>query len=509
MKALLISLILVLAFNSYAFDLGIVKGDFSGFFDEVWKDMQNSYSESDGREYLDEMGRYHYESPGYSYRVPNMTLQPFSARGPSIKAGCTGISIDMGAFDYVKDPERYVQFLKQVIAGIPGYSFNLALQTFCPQCSELLNKINSLANMVNGLQMDSCGVLEASSSLASGILKEHVGLKASDGGENSFNSIVGSAVDSLDSFETSASELINGILCAAGSGTDCPIKWLDPKYVKAHGNATLLSSMLYRNTNLKTMELVEEDEATEFENLMRAFIGDIALQTSDGDESTPVPVPLRATLTDYRDYVDAISSWIGESWKTDTTVMVVDRKGDEKKFTINDKTSLKGTTGGLLDRIAASYENRNPIDNASLGFLQTFQAPVYKILNNSSIEKHLFYQYIDMFKELAARQLAYEIFLSLNKQSKALLRDAEKTIIASESLAKNSVMSNQLITMYDNINNLTFTSYEYYISGYKEFNEKLANLNTQQDFHIRIQAQMARHPLYGHYLLGKGLAFGQ
>jgi hypothetical protein len=169
--------------------------------------------------------------------------------------------------------------------------------------------------MINGIQMDSCAVLDAASSMGSGILKEQFGIGAKKGSENAFNEYITSVNDSLDSFEKTAKSYLKGFLCAAGGGTDCPIKWLDPDYVDEH-DATLLSTMLYKNTMLKGMGLVEEDEDTDIERLIRGFVGDIIYspgQTDGGVESQPttkyIPPSFSAT---YGTLKDALDIWIGK-----------------------------------------------------------------------------------------------------------------------------------------------------------------------------------------------------
>jgi hypothetical protein len=514
MKNLLISLLLTVTFTcaAYASDLG----DFGNFFDKVWDEMKDAYSSTDGGEYIDEMGRHHYNAPGYSYRVPTSTIQPFSARGPSIKAGCSGISVDLGAFDFLEDEDRLVEFLKDVVKGVPGYSFNLAMQTFCPQCTELLNKLNSLANMINGIQMDSCGVLDAAATAGAGMLREQFANKTQTGDDDasSFTKFMNSANDGLGSFVKQAEDFINKFACATGSGTDCPVRWMDPSYVKAH-NATMLSTMLYRSASLKAMDLVNEDQDDLLETVIRAFIGDIVYSEgkSNSDGETQPIIKYIAPIYPADEVKEALNIWIGgkaDDNATDNTkkLRLLFRNGIEGTVDVEANYQLTNIAIGFLAQIQDSYDKRDKIPADALAFLQTFKAPVYKILNNASVEPMLLTQYILIFAELSGKQFAYEVFLSLSKEVRTMVNDSENTIIAGKTLSKDEALRDNILRINANLNNLTRYSYEAYVEAYATFNEGLAKLNELQSFQYRMQAQMARHPIYGSYLLGKGLTVG-
>lgn len=151
MKKLFISIIL-LTFSSLSH-----ASDLSKLMNDVWNDMQAG-SNATGGTSITNQGSSYYSGGGYSYTAPSSTFQPLSVRPPSVKAGCTGISIDAGAFNY--SGEEMIAFLKSIISGAPGYAFNLAMQILCPSCTDLMNTINDISAMINSMQMDSCAALD-------------------------------------------------------------------------------------------------------------------------------------------------------------------------------------------------------------------------------------------------------------------------------------------------------------------------------------------------------------
>ena len=62
---------------------------------------------------------------------PRKSFVPFSVTPPSLKAGCGGIDVFLGAFA-IPSREEFVSFLKSVGTALPGLAFQLALQTMAP-----------------------------------------------------------------------------------------------------------------------------------------------------------------------------------------------------------------------------------------------------------------------------------------------------------------------------------------------------------------------------------------
>ncbi|MBX0310788.1 MAG: conjugal transfer protein TraH [Sulfurihydrogenibium sp.] len=115
-----------------------------------------------------EMGERGYVGFGsLSIRTPmnNLNIRPFSFTPPFIKKGCGAIDIAMGGFNFLGF-EYLVQKLQQILQAAPAFAFQLALEVFVPQVSQVLSKINAIADMINNINFDAC---KASSTLVHAI----------------------------------------------------------------------------------------------------------------------------------------------------------------------------------------------------------------------------------------------------------------------------------------------------------------------------------------------------
>lgn len=85
---------------------------------------------------------------------------------PSVRYGnCGDIDIYMGGFSFISG-EQIVRTLKSVASSAAGYAFMLAMETMSPQLSNNLKQLQSWANTVNGIGINSC---ETASSLVSSV----------------------------------------------------------------------------------------------------------------------------------------------------------------------------------------------------------------------------------------------------------------------------------------------------------------------------------------------------
>lgn len=81
----------------------------------------------------------------------------FSIKPPQINAGCGGIDIFFGAFQYV-NKEQLVNMLKNIGAAAVGYAFKLGLEAVCPTCNQVLSDLANFANQLSQLATNSCAM---------------------------------------------------------------------------------------------------------------------------------------------------------------------------------------------------------------------------------------------------------------------------------------------------------------------------------------------------------------
>lgn len=80
---------------------------------------------------------------------------PFAVTPPSLRAGCGGIDVFLGAFS-IPSREEFVSFLKSVGTALPGLAFQLALQTMAPDLNEMVGRYADLIRNYTNRYTDSC-----------------------------------------------------------------------------------------------------------------------------------------------------------------------------------------------------------------------------------------------------------------------------------------------------------------------------------------------------------------
>ena len=93
-------------------------------------------------------------------RVPTRNIQLISITLPSISAGCGGIDAYLGAFSFINS-EQLQAMAKMIMSNAIGYAFDLALETTCPQCKMVMDKLQDMANKINNLNISTCQAAQA------------------------------------------------------------------------------------------------------------------------------------------------------------------------------------------------------------------------------------------------------------------------------------------------------------------------------------------------------------
>ena len=104
---------------------------------------------------------------GISTRAP--ITQPFnfiSIQTPKFSAGCGGIDFYSGGFSAINS-DQFVKNLRAIGQNAQSLAFMLAIQIVSPQLSGVMEDINSWAQKLNAINMDSC---EAATALVGGTL---------------------------------------------------------------------------------------------------------------------------------------------------------------------------------------------------------------------------------------------------------------------------------------------------------------------------------------------------
>ncbi|MFK5948027.1 MAG: conjugal transfer protein TraH [Methylococcales bacterium] len=94
---------------------------------------------------------------GISVRAP--ITQPFNnlvnVQTPSFSAGCGGIDMYTGGFSFI-DADQFVENLRAIGQNAQALAFMLAIQIVSPQLSGVMEEIQSWAEKINSLNINSC-----------------------------------------------------------------------------------------------------------------------------------------------------------------------------------------------------------------------------------------------------------------------------------------------------------------------------------------------------------------
>ena len=97
---------------------------------------------------------------GFVWRQPRREFVPFSVTPPSLKAGCGGIDLFLGAFS-IPSRDEFLSFLRSVGTALPGLAFQLALQTMAPDLNEQVSRYADLIRSYTNRYTDSCTAAQA------------------------------------------------------------------------------------------------------------------------------------------------------------------------------------------------------------------------------------------------------------------------------------------------------------------------------------------------------------
>lgn len=88
-------------------------------------------------------------------RNPIVSTDIISMQLPSFRAGCSGIDFFGGSFSFI-NADQFVQLMRAVAANAVGYAFQLALQTSCSGCMNVISKLQTIIQDLNSSFGNSC-----------------------------------------------------------------------------------------------------------------------------------------------------------------------------------------------------------------------------------------------------------------------------------------------------------------------------------------------------------------
>lgn len=140
----------------------------------------NAIAHYNGPGYLESQQRHIFSGGSFHLRTPNFGSEPIAAvRLPRFKAGCGGIDMFWGGFNFM-DFDYFVQKAQRIISAAPAFAFQYALDAVSPATNGIVNSLENMADMVNGLQMNECGIAKNSVEKVLGALSNNVSMPSVD-----------------------------------------------------------------------------------------------------------------------------------------------------------------------------------------------------------------------------------------------------------------------------------------------------------------------------------------
>jgi conjugative transfer pilus assembly protein TraH len=153
-----------------------------------------------------------YTGGSLEMRFQNQQMSLFSISPPRLSVGCGGIDAYLGGFSY-GSLSRYVTLLTQLGTGaVLGYAFQLAMKFICPDCADVLNKLEAAARAMNTLgRINPCNAAASvQAALKAGEALKSVATSAGNAYETSLIN-AGSIRDPIDQGDTRAGTLLSTV----------------------------------------------------------------------------------------------------------------------------------------------------------------------------------------------------------------------------------------------------------------------------------------------------------
>lgn len=88
-------------------------------------------------------------------RFPQKNVNLASVNFPSARGGCGGIDIFSGSFSFVNSAQ-IIALLKSVANNAVGFAFQLAIDTLCPECGQVMKDMRAASQVMNNQAINSC-----------------------------------------------------------------------------------------------------------------------------------------------------------------------------------------------------------------------------------------------------------------------------------------------------------------------------------------------------------------
>ena len=412
-----------------------------------------------------------YYGGGIRLRTKDYSFQPFTVTPPKISAGCGGIDLVFGGFGYF-NPEYLIEFGKQILQQAPAFAFKTALEVFCPSCQKIMTELENLGNLINSLQLNSCGVAAKLAESAGNWLREKVG--NIDLAQGLYDSYIKAkekilqktgltVLEEATKKGATKSEIVKLIVNLSKSGKN-PVSLVDHVLPELANKGR--ASSLFK------------------ENVIRQFVKNVF-----GDVKVYIP------NNSDEDYVIEIQK---PKEKLNVTEVVAS-DGTPKVCVINVggscSTIKTAYVKPIMDRIVNKILTGASLTNKELEFLAAFPFPAYKLINWASVSPGI----LQALSEDLATWFSYELFKLILSQV-----SFHYTVVLTELYGSDLVSEKdkENIKEYERLLSKQIReAYETALAQQKRVTDKIRNgLTLVQEFERLAAESYVKNPIYSSFI---------
>jgi hypothetical protein len=294
-----------------------------------WFDDYSGSLVSNGPDFFENQKRGYATGGSISYRSGaggSESFAKFSA--PRIDAGCGGIDLTFGGLSYL-NPEYLIQAFQNIMQAAPAFAFKLALTNLCSQCDGVMTSLEGLANAVNNLAMDECGVAKAAVNAGGDLVAGITGFDSKTGaGEPNWSKRLGQFSKKVDGLSKKIKNLLDWEYCGGFSNHS------NQGNTVFGMNPTQCKSVLQPSGSLwmKVLQKLDKEDDATYKNLIgvaSALFGDVYFtppgNADSADEDEPAPTGVVEYVppcgTDVLP-VDMVNIFMGESGATGKDIYI-------------------------------------------------------------------------------------------------------------------------------------------------------------------------------------------
>jgi conjugative transfer pilus assembly protein TraH len=358
---------------------GVSHADLGNEMNKFWNNLGGS---SNGNSAYAGQSVGYYTGGSLNARSPVMRQRPFSAQSPKITAGCGGIDMFTGSFSHI-NMDQFVAQLKAIGANSVGYAFQLALQTLSPMIKSVVDKIQEVADMINGFNINSC---ESAKLLVDGIAGKNITL--SESGCAQMALISGSAAD------------------AAAAKNRCRTASAQAEEDAKRNESERASNINFVWQAMKRAGYIDVLGAETSEVFM-SIAGTVILKQNE--EAMPIK-PLALDLETTKVLIDGGKL---KAYECVDKTLCLDLR--EKEITLDDNLAYKPKILGMLksmqDKII-NIDSGESLTDSELALIGKTSIPLMRILINSATGKSPIN--IDTMSELVARDTLNKFLMEIS-----------------------------------------------------------------------------------------------